>query len=107
MPAKILDDYKIYEETEMMAPIAIIMAALGLFTKYHRNRIGNRISFVLITMTNNNILPLLLLMATVCMFLGWSSTIPSYILVALIGPALANLGIPLILAHMFFIMQFM
>lgn len=103
---RIWDDYinSMKETAEMMAPLAIIMAALGLFTEAITGTgIGNRISFVLIKLSNNSIFPLLLLMAIICMIFGCGlPTIPSYLLVALVGgPALATLGVPLILSHYF------
>jgi TRAP-type uncharacterized transport system fused permease subunit len=93
-----------YEGCVMMSSITIIMACLGIFVEATIvTGLGNRLSFMLMNISNGNFYLLLIIMALVCLFLGCGlPTIPSYLLVAVIGaPLLKNLGVPIILAHYF------
>jgi TRAP transporter 4TM/12TM fusion protein len=103
---KIISIYykSMYDGCVMMASITIIMACLGIFVEATiATGLGNRLSFLLMNMSNGSLYLLLIIMALVCMFLGCGlPTIPSYLLVAVIGaPVLKSMGIPVILAHYF------
>jgi len=103
---RLFEDYwkAMTDASETMCSVTIIMACLGMFVEaIVGTGIGNRLSFSLVEMANGNIYILLVVMAVVCLFLGCGlPTIPSYLLVAIVGaPALEVLGIPLVLGHFF------
>lgn len=65
--------------------------------------LGNRFVDLILTYGQGNLPFCLILVALVCIFLGFPlPTVPAYILTAAVGaPVLVNLGLPVLVAHMF------
>lgn len=84
--------------------VAIACACAGLVSGVITlTGLGLKISSLLVALSGENILILLILVMTTCLILGMGlPTVACYILLgALVGPAMVNLGIPVLAAHMF------
>jgi TRAP transporter 4TM/12TM fusion protein len=94
-----------FEETgKMLLDIAVITALAGIVIgALHLSGFTFKISLLLVTLSGNNVYLLLLITALGCLFLGLPlpTTVVYITLAVLAAPALVQLGIPPLAAHLF------
>ncbi len=86
------------------AQIGIVVAVIGVLVDiFAVTGFAQKLSFFMLELAGGQLLPLLLVAAVACLAFGLGlPTSAAYILVALLGaPALVQLGVPLIAAHLF------
>ncbi|GAB3123760.1 TRAP transporter permease [Novispirillum itersonii] len=85
-------------------PVAIACALVGIIiATMTLTGAASNFTRVIVSVGENNLFLSLLMTMVACLILGMGiPTIPNYIITSsLVGPALANLGVPLIVSHMF------
>jgi TRAP transporter 4TM/12TM fusion protein len=86
------------------AQIAVIVAVVGVMVEmFVVTGFAQKLSFLMLGLAEGRLFPLLFIAALACLFFGIGlPTSASYILVALLGaPALEELGVPKLAAHLF------
>ena len=85
-----------------MAPIAVILGTMGIIIKVLVSTgLSQKLSFMMVDAAGGHLVPLMLLVAAVCILFGMAvSTVACYILVAVVAaPALMQFGVPLVASH--------
>ena len=86
------------------AQIIIAVGAIGIVIGViNMTGIGLRFASLLVELGHGNLMLALLVAAAACLLLGMGlPTLPAYLIIVLIlGPAIAKIGVPLLLVHLF------